>query len=76
MTDVEISPGVCGGEPRIARTRIPVWVLEQMRRSGATNADILTAYPALRVEDLSAAWNYADRNRDAIDTQIRDNEVA
>ena len=29
---VESTPGVCGGEPCIVRTRIPVWVLEQMRR--------------------------------------------
>jgi len=25
---VESIPGVCGGEPCIVRTRIPVWVLE------------------------------------------------
>ena len=24
--------GVCGGEPCVVRTRIPVWVLEQARR--------------------------------------------
>ncbi len=24
---IEAAPGVCGGEPRIVRTRIPVWVL-------------------------------------------------
>ena len=28
---IEATPGVCGGEPCIVRTRIPVWVLEQMR---------------------------------------------
>ena len=29
---IESRPGVCGGEPCIVRTRIPVWVLEQSRR--------------------------------------------
>src|SRR6185369_5317265 len=29
---IESRPGVCGGEPCIVRTRIPVWVLEQARR--------------------------------------------
>jgi len=29
---VESIPGVCGGEPCIVRTRIPVWVLEQARQ--------------------------------------------
>ena len=28
-TGIESNPGVCGGEPCIVRTRIPVWVLEQ-----------------------------------------------
>jgi uncharacterized protein (DUF433 family) len=25
---IEQTPGVCGGEPRIAGTRIPMWTLE------------------------------------------------
>ena len=29
---IESTPGVCGGEPCIVRTRIPVWTLEQARR--------------------------------------------
>lgn len=29
---IESRPGVCGGEPCVVRTRIPVWVLEQARR--------------------------------------------
>src|ERR1700686_1483351 len=33
---VESRPDVCGGEPCLVRTRIPVWVLEQMRRLGAS----------------------------------------
>jgi len=32
---VDTIGGVCGGEPCIVRTRIPVWVLEQARRLGA-----------------------------------------
>jgi len=32
---IESVPGVCGGDPCIVRTRIPVWVLEQYRRLGA-----------------------------------------
>jgi hypothetical protein len=35
---IEETPGVCGGVPRIVRTRIPVWVLEQARRLGASEA--------------------------------------
>ena len=42
---IESRPGVCGGEPCIVRTRIPVWVLEQSRRLGISEADLLRSYP-------------------------------
>ncbi len=53
---VESIPGVCGGEPCIVRTRIPVWVLEQARRLGAGEAELLSCFPTLRVADLANAW--------------------
>ena len=31
---IESHPGVCGGEPCIVRTRIPVWLLEKATRGG------------------------------------------
>ena len=49
---IESTPGVCGGDPRIAGTRIPVWTLEHYRRLGLTEAQILGAFPALRATDL------------------------
>ena len=38
---IESTAGVCGGDPRIAGTRIPVWTLEHYRRLGLTEAQIL-----------------------------------
>ena len=38
---IESRPGVCGGEPCIVRTRIPAWVLEQARRLGTSEAELL-----------------------------------
>lgn len=73
---VESNPSVCGGEACIIRTRIPVWLLEQARRLGTTEAEILRAYPTLRAADLVNAWNYVRNHRDEIDQQIRDNEEA
>ncbi|HEV3006253.1 MAG TPA: DUF433 domain-containing protein [Pirellulales bacterium] len=60
---IETTPGVCGGEPCIVRTRIPVWVLEQMRRQGVNESDILRCYPTLRAEDLANAWSYVRGHR-------------
>jgi uncharacterized protein (DUF433 family) len=73
---VESILGVCGGEPCIVRTRIPVWTLEQARRLGVTEEDLLRAYPALRAEDLANAWAYVRSHRLEIEDQIRDNESA
>jgi len=73
---IESTPGVCGGEPCVVRTRIPVWVLEQARRQGVNEADLLRNYPSLRAEDLANAWAYVRGHRDEIDRQIRENEEA
>ena len=73
---IDSRPDVCGGEPCIVRTRIPVRILEQARRLGASEADLLQAYPTLRVEDLTNAWAYVRSNRQSIDRDIRENENA
>ena len=73
---IETTPGVCGGEPRVAGTRIPVWTLEQARRLGASEADLLRDFPALRAADLVNAWSYVASHREEIDRQIRENEEA
>lgn len=73
---IESLPGVCGGEPCIVRTRIPVWVLEQSRRLGASEADLLRSYPTLRAADLANAWAYCRLHREEIEAQIRANEEA
>jgi uncharacterized protein (DUF433 family) len=73
---IESNPNVCGGEPCIVRTRIPVWLLEQARRLGTGEADLLRAYPSLRAEDLANAWAYVRSHRAEIEQQIRENEEA
>jgi uncharacterized protein (DUF433 family) len=73
---IESRPDVCGGEPCIVRTRIPVWVLEQARRLGTSESEILRCYPTLRAEDLAAAWAYVRAHGAEIDQQIHDNEEA
>lgn len=73
---IESIPGVCGGDACIMRTRIPVWLLEELRRQGASDAEILGAYPTLRAQDLANAWAYARSHRDEVDRQRRENEEA
>jgi uncharacterized protein (DUF433 family) len=73
---IETNPNVCGGEPCVVRTRIPVWLLVQAKRLGTSEADLLRSYPSLRAEDLVNAWAYALAHNDDIDEQIRTNESA
>ncbi len=70
---IESTPEVCGGDARIAGSRIPVWTLEQYRRLGLTEAQILAAFPTLRATDLVNAWSYVALHLDEIDRQIREN---
>jgi uncharacterized protein (DUF433 family) len=72
---IEKTPGVVGGEARIIRTRIPVWVLENYRRLGWSEARILENYPTLRAVDLVNAWAYADAHQKEIEQTIRENEA-
>jgi len=73
---IESRPDVCGGEPCIVRTRIPVWLLDRARQQGVTEAELLRIYPTLRAEDLANAWAYVRSHRDEIEREIRENENA
>lgn len=73
---IESTPELCGGDPRIVRTRIPVWALVSLREQGASDADILAAYPALRAEDVANAWAYDRVHHEEILGQIREHEEA
>lgn len=73
---IESDPLICGGESRIVRTRVPVWVLVRARNLGMSEADILRSYPTLRAEDLTNAWAFYRTHRTEIDNEIEENEAA
>ncbi|MBA4183956.1 MAG: DUF433 domain-containing protein [Acidobacteria bacterium] len=72
---VEKNQGVMGGAACLRQTRIPVWLLEQARRQGVSEVDLLRNYPGLTAQDLVNAWDYADAHREEIENQIRENEA-
>jgi len=59
MDRISIDPAVHHGEPCIKGTRVPVSLLVGSLADGDTFEDLLTAYPALTHEDISAALHYA-----------------
>ncbi len=56
---IEINPAVMMGKPVIRDTRITVELIVRKLSEGATEADLLDAYPRLVVEDIRAALAYA-----------------
>ncbi len=72
---VSKTPGVCGGSACIDRTRIPVWLLEESRRIGITEARLLESYPTLEAADLVSAWAYVAANLPEIEMEIERNTL-
>ena len=56
---IEINPKILLGKPVIRGTRIPVELVLRKLADGATEAEILEAYPALKADDVKAALAYA-----------------
>jgi uncharacterized protein (DUF433 family) len=61
---ITIEPGKCGGRPCIRGMRIRVLDVLQMLAAGETIETILTEFPYLEREDISASLLYAARQMD------------
>lgn len=75
-THIEITPGTCGGKPRIAGHRIRVqdvaiWY-EHLRMSPA---EIIEQYPTITLADVHAALSYYYDHRDRILREIKEEEA-
>ncbi|MEH2242679.1 DUF433 domain-containing protein [Nostoc sp.] len=67
---IQVTAGVCGGQPRIRNTRIPVWTLVVFRQQGADKEELLRNYPTLTDDDLTDAWAYYEQHREELDQAI------
>ena len=63
VSGIERTPGVCGGDPCVRRTRIPVWLLVRAQQLGSSDAEILEDYPTLSHHDLDNAWHCYKQHR-------------
>jgi uncharacterized protein (DUF433 family) len=61
---ITVDPQVCFGKPCIRGMRIRVTDVLDMLAGGATRAQILTDYPYLEDQDITAALAYAARTTD------------
>lgn len=72
---IEITPGTCGGKPRIAGTRIRVQdVVVWHDRMGMNPDEIAATYPHLTLADVYAALSYYHDHRDQIRAHLREDE--
>ena len=58
-TRIEVNAKVMLGKPIIRGTRIPVELIVRKLSEGATEAELLDAYPRLKPADIQAALAYA-----------------
>jgi uncharacterized protein (DUF433 family) len=68
------TPGVCGGKPCIAGTRVRVWDIAVLAQAGESPDEVLTHFPHLTLSDVHAALAYYYDNREAIDEQAQQDE--
>ncbi|MGL4499819.1 MAG: DUF433 domain-containing protein [Planktothrix sp.] len=72
---IDITPGFCGGKPRIAGHRIKVQdVVIWSEEMGMSPDEILYHYPSITLSDVYAALAYYHDNREEIRRQIREDE--
>lgn len=73
---IEITPGVCGGKPRIAGHRITVQnVMVWHERCGMSPDEIVATYPQLTFADVYAALAYYWDHREQIRDSLADDEA-
>lgn len=61
---IAIDPGICGGRPVIAGTRVRVTDILEMLAGGATAAGIVADFPYLAEADVRAALAFAAAQAD------------
>ena len=73
-THIEITPGVCGGRPRIVGHRIRVQDIVLWTEAGLSPDEIVARFPQISLADVHAALTYYHDHRAVIDQQIRDDD--
>ena len=76
ISHIEITPGICGGKPRIAGHRIRVEdIVVCHERLGLSPDEIVSQYPSISLADVYAALSYYHDNFAEIGRQMEDDEI-
>ena len=72
---IEITPGICGGKPRIAGHRIKVQdIAIWHEKMGMSPDEIVSGYPTINLSDVYAALAYYHDHLKEIRQQIEEDE--
>jgi len=71
---VEITPGTCSGQPRVAGTRIRVSNIVLWTEQGQSPDEIVAGYPQLTLADVHAALAFYFDNREEMEKLIAADE--
>ena len=72
---IEITPGICGGKPRIAGHRIRVQdIVIWHEKMGMSPDEIIYHHPTISLSDVYAALAYYHEHLDEIRQQIENSE--
>ncbi len=71
---IEVTPGTCGGRPRIAGHRIRVQDVVIWIEQGQSPDQIVADFPQISLADVHAALAYYHDHRDEIDHHIREDD--
>jgi len=69
-------PGICGGDPTVAGTRVPVHSIVILWQYYHDVERLLSAFPRLDVAAIECALAYYEANRAEIDLLIAEHEQA
>ena len=72
---IAITPGVCGGKPRIANRRITVEDIAIWHERLGLSADQIAAEYDLGLAEIYAALAYYFAHREAVETSIREGQT-
>jgi len=68
------TPGVCGGKPCIAGTRIRVWDIAIHTLGGASPEEVIAMFPHLTLADIHAALAYFYDHREEVERLAAEDE--
>jgi len=67
--------GVCGGQPAVKGTRIPVRIIAECWRGGMSPEEIRDAYPHLKLAQIFDALSYAEDHSEEIERLIKEEKA-